>query len=281
MTDDAAPLERDALSPYLEDLQGVCWWCGSVADSLEHRYKRTDLLRLWSSDEGLVWGGEGRTEVIRGPNSKSPAVRFGRVLCQRCNNDRSQAFDLAYDKWSDALVRGMDDWWAAQDVSLEAIYQTGWRTEAMNLARYYVKNFGCWLTHKGIRPPETLRGFLNGAETMDDVGLFVVKSESHYIAHRDYLREYGPNGALFRPADLAWFSPGKGRVTGYQGSVLTGYVGVMMRWCEGSGHHDSFFYHPHPVLNLLSADPGLSHRLIELNQAQRATEAPKQCVPGE
>lgn len=215
-----------------------------------------------------MWGGEGRTEVIRGPNSKSPAVRFGRVLCQRCNNDRSQAFDLAYDKWSDALVRGMDDWWAAQDVSLETIYQTGWRTEAMNLARYYVKNFGCWLADKGIRPPQTLRDLLNGDEMMDEVELFLVKSESHYIGHRDYLREYGSNAALFRLPDLAWVSPSRRRVTGYQGTVLIGYVGVMMRWREGSGYRDSFFYHPHPVLHVLPAEPDFARRLKEIDQAQ-------------
>ncbi len=270
MTDSQAPVEWDALSPYLEDLQGVCWWCGSVADSLEHRHKRTDLLRLWVGDEGPVWGGdEGRTEAIRGPNSKSSAVRFGRILCQRCNNDRSQPLDLAYDKFSDALVAGMDDWWPAAGASLEGIYGEVWRSHAMDLARYYVKNFGCLLADQGVRPPKSMQDFLNGAEAMDDVGLYIVKSESHYIGHRDYLRKLGPNASLFRPPDTAWFSPSKGRVTGYSGMTLIGYVGVLMQWFEGSGRHDSFFYHSNPVLNTLSADPVLANELEEIERQRR------------
>lgn len=270
MADGQTPLERDALSPYLDDLQGVCWWCGSVADSLEHRHKRTDLLRLWVGAEGPVWGGdEGRTEAIRGPNSKSSAVRFGRILCQRCNNDRSQPFDLAYDKFSNALVEGMDVWWAAPGVSLARIYGDVWRSHAMNLARYYVKNFGCLLADQGVRPPKTMRDFLNGAEAMDDVRLVLVKSESHYIAHRDYLRRLGQNASLFRPPDAAWFSPSKGRITGYSGMTLIGYVGVLLQWFEDSGRHDSFFYHPIPVLNPLSADPSLANELEEIEGRRR------------
>lgn len=270
MTDDATPLDRDALLPFLQDLQGVCWWCGSIADSLEHRHKRTDLERLRQDDVGPVWVGEnGRTETIRGPKSKSPAVRFGRVLCQHCNNARSQAFDLAYDHFSEVLVAGMDSWWNAAGVNLEAVYQTDWRTQAMDLARYYVKNFGCLLADRGIQPPKAMQDFLNGAQKMEDVGLYLVKSESHYIGHRDYLSKYGQNAALFRPPDVAWASPSKGRVDGYEGSTLIGYVGVMIRWLDGSGYQDSFFYHAHPVLNLLPADPGLSLRLHEIDQEYR------------
>lgn len=270
MTDGQIPLGRDALVPYLDDLQGVCWWCGSVADSLEHRHKRTDLLRLWVGDEGPVWGGEeSRTEVIRGPNSKSSAVRFGRILCQRCNNDRSQPFDLAYEQFSDALVEGMDGWWRAPGVSLQGIYGGEWSSHSMNLARYYVKNFGCLLADQGVRPPKTMARFLNGAEKMDDVGLFLVKSESHHIAHEDFLPEVGQNASLFRPPGVAWFSPSKGRVEGYAGVTLIGYVGVLLRWFEGSGGQDSFFYHPDPVLNLVPADVGLVNELEEIKRQRR------------
>lgn len=274
MSDDHTPLERAALAPYLRDLQGECWWCGSVADSLEHRHKRTDLLRLWVGDEGPVWGGgdEGKMEAIRGPNSRSSAVRFGRVLCQRCNNDQSQPFDLAYDRFSEALVGGMDHWWTETGVDLEAIYGDSWRIDAANLARYYVKNFGCLLADQGIRPPAPMRAFLNGAAAMVDVGLYLVKSESHYIGHRDYLRRFGPNASLWRPPDLAWASPNKGRVTGYEGSTLIGYVGVMMRWNEGSGTQDSFFSHPYPILNPLPADPALREELEELSRERRPAQ---------
>lgn len=271
MEDGDAPLGMDAVTPYRDDLQGVCWWCGSTADSLEHRHKRTDLLRLWDGDEGPVWGGgNGETEAIRGPNSKSSAIRFGRVLCQRCNNERSQPFDLAYDVLSDALVAHMDGWWFSPGISLETIYGDQWPPHAMNLARYYVKNFGCLMADQGIPPQQTMRDFLNGREAMDNVGLFLVKSESHYIGHRDYFRKLGENASLFRPPDAVWISPSEGRITGYIGTTLVGYVGVLFQWLEDSGRCDSFFYHPNPVLNQLSADPGLADELAEIDRLQQA-----------
>ncbi|MFC5112013.1 hypothetical protein [Kibdelosporangium philippinense] len=34
------------------DYAGQCWWCGSVADTREHRYKRSDLIRDFGKGPG-------------------------------------------------------------------------------------------------------------------------------------------------------------------------------------------------------------------------------------
>jgi len=53
---------------------------------------------MWS-DEGLHLGR--RDEDLCTLRSwRSDAVKFGKVLCQRCNNVRSQPFDKAYDVYA-------------------------------------------------------------------------------------------------------------------------------------------------------------------------------------
>ncbi|WP_203566852.1 hypothetical protein [Aestuariimicrobium ganziense] len=252
------------LAALLEDLHGTCWWCGKVADSLEHRHKRTDLERLWEGSRAPVWGGDGgRVETLRGPNSKSRSVRFGAVLCQNCNNARSQPFDRAYEVFSAALVDGMDGWWEADGVDLGAIYGPEWRTEALKLARYHVKNMGCQMADHGVRPPQSMVAFLDGEPSMPDVGLYLVKSESHYGGHKLF-RQFGPNSGLFRPDDHVYFSPTRGRITGYEAMAIIGYVGVALAWSEAPDDHDSFFMHEFPVLNQIPADPGFAEELASL-----------------
>lgn len=264
---DSWPPEVPELEPYKEDLQGTCWWCGSAADSAEHRHKKTDLRRLWVGSEGPVWSGdEGRlTETIRGPNSRSRAVRFGRTLCQHCNNARSQPFDRAYEVFSDHLVSRMDSWWRAPGIDVASLYGANWEEDALNLARYYVKNFGCQMADQGIRPPATMAAFLNGGAELTDISLCLIKSESHYIGHKRYLRKLGENAALWRPDDLAWVSPTQQRFTGYEGMTLIGYVGAILTWHEGWGPQDSFFHHPFPVLNVRRARPGFRLGLAALS----------------
>ncbi|MBI8988191.1 hypothetical protein [Corynebacterium meridianum] len=215
---------------HLDNLQGICWWCKSTADSLEHRHKKTDLNRFTRDGIQPEWVGNGKSEIIRGPNSKSEAVRFGRVLCQTCNNKRSQDFDKAYDKFSNALVESMDSWWHRDSVDLIHIYGTTWKQDSLNLARYYIKNFGCLMADLGISPPQTMRDFLNGSEAMDNVALLLVKSESHYLAHRYLLQTLGDNYSLFRTPSTVWTSSEDKRVIGYTSSSLIGYVGVQILW---------------------------------------------------
>ncbi len=87
--------------------QGQCWWCGNAADSREHKYKRSDIVREfgrgpWAEPMLRVAGGN-RQFRVQGPNSQG--LKFSKSLCQRCNNDRNQPFDLAYDSMMDYISR--------------------------------------------------------------------------------------------------------------------------------------------------------------------------------
>jgi hypothetical protein len=85
----------------MKTVNRTCWICGDPADSREHKFKKSDLLRssaTWApSDQPYFFGGD-RPKRIQGPGSD--LVTFGKILCQSCNSTRSQPFDRAYERFS-------------------------------------------------------------------------------------------------------------------------------------------------------------------------------------
>src|SRR5689334_9234505 len=83
---------------------GRCWWCGNAADSGEHKYKRTDLVREFGSGP---WRGQSAVAQVVGEKQRdlqspgSARLKFSKVLCGTCNSARSQAFDQAYEQFAE------------------------------------------------------------------------------------------------------------------------------------------------------------------------------------
>jgi hypothetical protein len=152
------PLERC-------DHTGTCWWCCGAAGSREHRYKASDLRREFSREEYekgevIVRRGE-ETEVVRGP--KAATVKFDDVFCARCNNERSQPFDLAYDR----LV----GWWVENEGIVESTRRlpleeidSDWQKLAEDVCRYFVKHIGCRIADCGFAVPDSFRAYLDAGE---------------------------------------------------------------------------------------------------------------------
>jgi len=86
---------------YTAPTSGLCWWCeGAPADSREHKLKRTDLVRQFGPGpyNELISARDGRSRNIQGPNSV--LAKFKATMCAKCNNQRSQPLDLAYDQFT-------------------------------------------------------------------------------------------------------------------------------------------------------------------------------------
>lgn len=154
---------------HLYDYDGICWWCGSPANSREHKWKRSEVTDIFGkgSYDSVVWVTEGRgeapqSEPIRGP--KAARLMFGYSLCTQCNGTRSQPFDHAYALFSRYLLANYSRVIEQRSFNLSDVYGADIENQMKNLARYYAKHIGCRIAEKAGRVPENLVAFLNGEE---------------------------------------------------------------------------------------------------------------------
>lgn len=249
------------------DLRGTCWWCGSPADSQEHKFKRTDLARMLDHG-GLYWGSDNGGRSVRSIR-KSPEVRFARTMCKECNNARSRPFDLSYDTFSNYVASNMSIFWERDGLDMFEIYGTDWCARQADLARYYAKHFGSLMVDSGIPAAAGLVEFLNGAPYPRDCGMYFVKDEAlHYgytVMTSDGFDGIGHSispgvGMLSRPSN---------KLVRYEIATQIGFVGVLFIWEEGSGRTDSFLGHIEPVLNLRPMPESQRRHLHSLVQEAR------------
>jgi len=126
-----------------------CYWCQERdADSREHKFKRSDLIR--EHGRGELRGG--RTLVThRGErvyehrSTKNDALKFSPSLCSHCNNSRSQPFDRAYDHFIEWVLENEDKVLQGKSVDLEEAFGSAWRESAEDVLRYFVKHICCRL----------------------------------------------------------------------------------------------------------------------------------------
>ncbi|WP_158791527.1 hypothetical protein [Streptomyces sp. NRRL WC-3549] len=151
-------------SELLYDYQGKCWWCGSSADSREHRYKKSDVVRnfqtdIWKTGVVRVKSGSSREEYIQGANSRK--LKFAKVLCARCNNERSQVFDRSYDIFAQYLHSEEELIVSAGEVHMRAVFGTDWSERTAEVLKYFVKHACCRLAEDRVRIPDGVLDFLN------------------------------------------------------------------------------------------------------------------------
>lgn len=236
----------DDLAHLLVPHDGVCWWCQArPATTGEHKYKRSDLSRLMGDDQALFWGDGDQLREIRGRSGitrdRYGVVKFPKSMCDRCNNARSQPFDLAYDRYAEYVS---SHWLRiAAGLDFEEIYGEPWSRDLLNLARYFAKHFGCRMVRSGLRIPDSLRDFLDGASDMPDTQMVLITTDS---VHKQYGR------GLYISQDMVHTTRDRDRITGYVMAVYLGAIGVRLAWNEHpipDGNRSQFFHYPRPILN--------------------------------
>jgi hypothetical protein len=139
-----------------------CWICGGVADSAEHKIKKSDIVRIHGSgaykDKGIVLYDSQSFTTLRGPNSK--LVKYGKVLCSVCNNSFSQPFDKAYENFVNHIYENKDLLLKRRFIDFHEIYGIDFANEQVNLYKYFVKSLGCRLAHYGNLIPTDLSKLL-------------------------------------------------------------------------------------------------------------------------
>lgn len=243
MSGDEKPyLEGDDLAPFKIPNSGRCWWCGAKADSREHKFKRTDLSRMWDKDDHLIWVGDRREVKVRSAR-KSPVVKFAANLCARCNNMRSQPFDTAYDLFSTYVWEHPESLYRSSSLNMKLIYGKDWSVGALDLGRYVAKHIGCRMAASGYAVPDAIIPFLEGVLPLSNIQMTLFKDPERWKIYRD-LKKDGIQGlGLWLPPAWGEVSRSRGQVVVYSSALIVGYIGVMYRWSADTAETDLFYLH--------------------------------------
>jgi hypothetical protein len=138
-----------------------CWICGAAADSREHKFKRSDLQRAsgsWSPTDQPSLLRENRFRRLQGPNSN--LVKFSKNICCECNTTRTQAYDKAYEIFSDWAAQANSNLLNYDELDFSQIYGPDFEDSVLNLLKYVAKHFGCRVVAEGSPLPPDLAGSL-------------------------------------------------------------------------------------------------------------------------
>jgi hypothetical protein len=206
------------------DYGGLCWWCGAPADSKEHKYKKTDLTRIFGSgpyigDAAVVRGVAGMSRQVQGP--KSNELKFGPVLCATCNNARSQRFDLAYDRFVKFASQHEEQILRTRTFRFSDVYGATWRIAKEELAKYYVKHIGCRLADAGIKVEQPVLDYLDGRSRHLSGLQLRFGIHGGILALDEHLRTHGDSfgGGLWMGDVTCMYSPSTGLISQVEGDL--------------------------------------------------------------
>jgi|TARA_Y100001973_G_C5209118_1_gene343996 hypothetical protein len=133
-----------------------CWICGSPANSAEHKFKKSDIVRAhgkgpYKGDRELAHVVADYQKLIQGANSS--ALKYPKSLCANCNNVKSQPWDRAYDQLVDWVLRNEAEILKKRFIDFNQVFGNYYEDLQRNLYKYYAKSFGCRLADAGHPVP--------------------------------------------------------------------------------------------------------------------------------
>lgn len=146
----------------LEEAMSKCWLCGDEATTREHRIKKSTIKYLFSSEKNPIVTMGNKRKPLQSPDSVF--VKHDYNLCKTCNNERTQPFDKAYEKFFDYLISREKNILKNPRINLKTL-----RINQQDLFKYFIKSFCCVIDSvkhniKTIPVPKELINTLLGAD---------------------------------------------------------------------------------------------------------------------
>jgi hypothetical protein len=139
-----------------------CWICKNSANSREHRIKKSDLVSLYGkgpyNEPLLLIKGNANKIQIQGPDQIH--LKYPINICDKCNNEFSQPFDKAYEKFTDYVLNNEEKILSRRFIDFEDIYGLTFEVGQRDLFKYFVKSLGCRIVELGHKVPSDLRYLL-------------------------------------------------------------------------------------------------------------------------
>ncbi len=140
-----------------------CWWCGNIADSREHKLKKTDIERIYGTgsyqDKKLILRKNTSNLPLRG--SKSDYMKFEKCMCKNCNNARSHSIDVDYTFFTDYIFKNTSNIFNEGYIDLTEVFGNQWEEKTKNIFRYLAKHVACQAATANYEVSNNIIDFLN------------------------------------------------------------------------------------------------------------------------
>lgn len=143
-----------------------------------------------------------RKNIIQGANSDF--IKYCDNLCAKCNNEKTQPYDHAYDDFADYIRSNFGQLKRTLTLSTDLIFgKKVAKKKQQELFRYFIKAFGCQLNDKGIQVPQDLRDTLMGRNFGSRFRIAICLND----AFQPYLHNFpleGDQDQQGNPVDYFW-----------------------------------------------------------------------------
>jgi len=139
-----------------------CWICGDVADTGEHKIKKSILKNLYNEDfmnGNMLHLKDKKITKLQGVNSNK--VKYLNTLCKNCNNTFTQPFDRAFDTFVNYIQKNRSNIEKTRYINFEDVYGDDFGRKQTNLFKYCTKILGCDLYEHKFNVPNDLIQLLN------------------------------------------------------------------------------------------------------------------------
>lgn len=122
-----------------------CWICGDHGNTGEHLIKASDV-RLYFpgiNQEKPLYYNNNLIKNKRIGSWKSHLLHSKAKLCKKCNNEKTQPYDKAWEILSNYLYRNRKTLEKRRYFDLKKVYIDDFDTQSKNLQLYFVKILGC------------------------------------------------------------------------------------------------------------------------------------------
>jgi hypothetical protein len=104
----------------------------------------------------------GKKSLVQGPDSG--LLKYSNNLCAKCNNERSQPYDRAYDLFASYIRHNFGKLKRTLVLNTTSVFgKHQAKSKQQELFLYFMKAFGCQLHDKGFPVPQELRDALLGS----------------------------------------------------------------------------------------------------------------------
>ncbi len=129
-----------------------CWICGNEATTGEHRVKASDLRLIFghfSPKKPIFYHTDKRiNQKISGIGSNR--LQSFALICSQCNNERTQSYDFAWEKFSSFIRSRYPFICSGEKIYLQKIFPGSVARSMLRIHLFFVKLFGCIIVENNI-----------------------------------------------------------------------------------------------------------------------------------